>query len=702
MKFLTARLPGFFRNSPSKSIPIALLTLATALAAPLPAISSDKQMPVLLAQADLTAYGIEELMEINVTSVSKKSQKIADAAAAIYVITQDDIRRSGVTNIADALKMAPGVQVARIDSNKWAVTARGFNGRFANKLLVLMDGRSLYTPYFLGVYWEIQDTVLEDIERIEVIRGPGAALWGSNAVNGVVNIITKSADKTKGLLVSTGGGDYEKEFTTVRYGMALGDKTSLRLYGKHQERNAFKDSSGNSANDEWRTSRTGFRMDSLLSGQDTVTLQGDYFDGRLNETYLLYNLAYPTYYRFVQSNSGMSGGNILTRWQHNNSGTEGFSLQMYYDRTNVGMMVSPQKLNVADLDFQHRFSLGSFQDIVWGAGYRFTESDLENTPTIHYANQRLSNSIFSTFINDEISLIPSTVSLVLGSRFEQSNVSGFDVQPTGRLLWTVTPQNSVWGAVSRAVRTKTKAEEKINYDYRALPPNSAFNPNPLPLRLEIVGNPNFKSEEMISYEIGYRTEPLKHLSFDIATYYNSFKKLRVITPGTPYTEPISAPPANLVQPFLLSNDMHGHATGVEVSADWSPFDWWRLQGAYSFQHLKMQLDGISTDTINKGNAESDVPQNQFSLRSGFDLWNQVTLDLWLRGVDHLASIDGNQIPGYITMDARLAWKPYKNLELALVGQNLFDSHHPEFIPEYVNTVPTETVRSFYGKLTWQY
>lgn len=699
MAATNVRLPRLFSTAICIRIASCFLTL-TAIPAPGYAVSTSAKSPPLISHADLTAYDIEELMEITVTSVSKKSQKIANAAAAIHVISQEDIRRSGVTNIADALRMAPGVQVARIDSNKWAVTSRGFNGRFANKLLVLMDGRSLYNTFFLGVYWEVQDTVLEDIERIEVIRGPGAALWGANAVNGVINIITKSADKTKGTLISAGGGSYEQAFATVRQGTALGDNTDLRLYAKHQARDGFVDASGKETYDDWHKSQGGFRLDSQLTAQNNITLQGDYYDGKIKETYLFYNLptaTNPANSSLVRSKSGVSGGNILTRFQRTLANTDNFSLQSYYEHSEYNMLVAPERFNTVDLDFQHRFSFGDYQDIVWGVGYRFSEYEVTNSPTLSFKQQRTTNNLYSSFVHDEITLIPNALSLIIGSRFEENDHSGFDVQPNGRLLWTVTAHDSIWAAVSRAVRSSTKSEQTIQYNYRTIPPNTPADPWG---RLEIVGNPNFKSEELIAYELGYRTEPRPHLSFDIATYYNSYKKLRVITPGTFYTEP--GPPMNWVQPFILSNDMHGHAVGVEISADWRPLDWWRLQGTYSYQNLTMYLDGNSTDSINKGNAEGDVPQNQISLRSGFNLGKQVTLDLWLRGVDHLASIDGNQMPGYITMDARLAWKPLKDLELALVGQNLFDSHHPEFIPEYVNTIPTEVPISVYGKLTWQF
>lgn len=703
---MTISITRYSWHFPSAALGLitALLITSPVFAAPHPAATSDQQKPLLFAQADLTAYDIEELMDITITSVSKKTQKIAAAAAAIHVITQDDIHRSGVTTIADALRMVPGVQVAQIDSNKWAVTSRGFNGRFANKLLVLMDGRSLYTPFFIGVYWEVQDTLLEDIERIEVIRGPGAALWGANAVNGVINIITKSAEKTKGALISAGGGSSETAFASARYGAALGEATDLRLYAKHQQRDGFVDASGHDTFDAWHNTQGGFRLDSQLTTEDKLTIQGDYYQGTLDETYLLYNLptpANPAYSSIVQNKTGVSGGNILTRWQRTFSDTDHLSLQLYYDHIERNMIVSPQKFNTVDLDLQHRFSLGSHQDIVWGLGYRFSQYDVTNTPTLSFDQQRVNNHQFSSFVHDEITLIPATLSLMIGSRFEHSDYSGFDAQPNGRLLWTVTPNNTLWAAVSRAVRSSTKGEQDIHYNYRTMPQPLSMSLDPSnprdSLRLEIVGNRNFKSEELLAYEIGYRTQPLARLSFDLAAYYNSYENLRILTPGAPYTDTLSD-----VRPFMLSNNMHGHAVGVELSADWTPLDWWRLQASYSYQNLTMFLEGNSIDNINKGNAEGDVPQHQFSLRSGFDLGRQVSLNLWLRGTDRLASIDGISIPGYVTMDARLAWKPLKGLELALVGRNLLENHHAEFIPEYINTQPSEVVRSVYGKLTWQY
>jgi iron complex outermembrane receptor protein len=605
--------------------------------------------------------------------------------------------------------MVPGVQVAKIDSNKWAVSSRGFNGRFSNRLLVLMDGRSLYTPYFMGVYWEIQDTILEDIDRIEVIRGPGAALWGANAVNGVINIITKSAESTRSTLLTAGGGTYEKGFAAARVGASLSDSTNVRLYAKHNQRDSFQLESGGNSNDQWHTTQGGFRLDSQPNIHDTLALQGDYYDGRLNETFILYDspansAAVPGYKHIDAAGNHVNGGNILTRWQHTISETNNLSLQAYYDHSEYGMLLSPQKSNTVDLDFQQRFSAGSIHDFVYGFGYRYNLYEITNHPTLSFNTTSVTNNLFSTYIHDEISIVPSKIALIVGSRFEYNDNSGFSYQPNGRLLWTITPHNSIWGSVSRAVRSTTKGEQEINYNYRTTPQTGVnglgLDPSK-PLKLEINGNPDFKSEELLAYEIGYRSEVTSNISIDLAFYYNQYKNLRVITPYNAVSAGTPPNDYNLLQ-YKLSNDMHGNALGVEVAADWTPLDWWRLQLAYSYQNLQMNLDGNSKDVINKGNAEGDTPQHQVSLRSGFDFGKTVTLDLWLRGTDRLASIDGISIPGYFTMDVRMAWKPIKCLELSVVGQNLFQNRHPEFIPEYINTLPSDVVRSAYGKATFKF
>ena len=686
----------------NRNVPMAffssMLVKSSVLAAVMASINGS---PVFArTSGDLTELSLEALMDIEVTSVSKKSQKLANAAAAAFVISQEDIRRSGATTIPDVLRMVPGVQVARIDANKWAVSIRGFNGRFANKLLVLKDGRSVYTPLFSGVYWEQQDTPLDDIERIEVIRGPGAALWGANAVNGVINIITKSATATRGGLVTAGGGSSEQGFGSLRYGMAVGQDTDLRVYGNYTNRGTGQYHNGNNANDAWQTGSTGFRMDSKLSGRDALTLQGDYFSGSYDETYNLYNLASPGVPSARETSSRSNGLNLLSRWQRTLSDTDSLSLQFYYDHYQRDMLVLGETRDTADLDLQHRFRLGKRQDIVWGLGYRYTQDNLSNSPYILFSETDKGTSLFSGFIHDEITLLPDKLSLILGVRLEHNDYSGFEMQPNARLIWTPTPQHSFWASVSRAVRTPSRGDQDIQYRFLTLP--AAPPAVPVPVRVEIDGSSTLKSETVIAYELGYRTSPTPAVSIDLALFLNQYDKLRVPQPGVLSNAEL---PTNLVQLYNLTNSMHGHTYGAELSATWNVQEWWRLQATYSCLYARIYLDGSTNDLlseINRADAASGSPRHQGSIRSGFDLGSQVELDLWLRAVDRVDYIDQVSIPGYLTMDARLAWKPSKTLELSLVGQNLFRNHHPEYIPEFINTTASEVPRSVYGKVTWRF
>ncbi len=647
--------------------------------------------------ADLTSLSLESLMNIQVTSVSRHQQGLGTAAAAIHVITRDDIRRSGATSLADALKLAPGVQVARIDSSKWAVSIRGFAGRFANKLLVLMDGRSLYTPFFSGVFWDTHDTLLEDVERIEVIRGPGASLWGSNAVNGVINIITRNSSGTLGSLASVSAGSYEKGTAAVRHGFTLGDETDMRIYAKHLVRGDGALPDGSDADDSWQLSRAGFRSDSALNAYDSLTLSGDVYDGRYDETYTYYRLptpANPDYDYVVDSTARDRGVNLMARWQRNLREKGSLSLQFYYEYSDRDMDILGERRNTFDAEFNHRVILDR-HDVVWGLGYRLSRDAMRNTSIGRYDDESESTHHISGFVHDQITLIPQTLTLILGARLEHHNFTGYEFQPNARLSWTPSPERTVWAAVSRAVRIPFRGERDFKYRFLTLPPAPGL---PLPLRLEIDGTDDFESETLLAYEVGFRTEPFSGFSFDIAAFYNIYDNLRVTEAGPVFLES----PDNLAQIYLLRNDMEGRSYGFEIAASWTPMDWWRLQAAYSYIDLRMKMKKDYTDVINKGNAEGSTPQHQVSLRSGFDLARNVTLDLWLRGVDRVEYIDRQSIDGYATLDARLAWMPTRNLELSLVGQNLLDSHHPEFIPEFINTTPSEVERSVYAKVEWQF
>jgi iron complex outermembrane receptor protein len=658
-------------------------------------------------ETDFLSMPLEDLMNIEITSVSKKSQRLSDAAAAVFVITQEDIRRSGVTSIPEALRMAPGVQVARIDANKWAVSIRGLNGRFANKLLVLMDGRSLYSPLFAGVYWEVQDTPLEDIERIEVIRGPDAALWGANAVNGVINIITKSADATLGGMVSAGAGSQERGFATARYGVSLGKDNNLRFFVKHRDIDNQVDAAGNTTHDGWQMTRGGFRFDGQPSWRDTLSLSGEYYDGGVDEKYTLYRLPTPQdpgTSSTPDATSRMRGGNLLARWQHTLEENGNLSLQLYYDHFERSMIILGEQQDTVDLEFQHRFTLWERQELIWGVGYRFSSDRLSDTAIISFNPAARDTQLYSGFLHDEIKLIPEHLSLIIGTRLEHNSYTGFEFQPNGRLLWTPNANQSFWGAVSRAVRTPARGDSDIAYRYRTYPATPAAPPVPAmpPVRLEIDGSKAFKSETLVAYELGYRTEPMQHVALDVAVFYNDYQRLRVLKVEQGFFEPSIQQPENAVQPLSLSNLMHGHTYGVELAGEWSPVPWWRLHATYSYLRAKMTLESPSVDMINKGDAEGDSPRHTFTVRSGLDMGKGVEFDCWLRGASRLNYIDMETIPGYITLDLRLAWKPTPRLELALVGQNLLHEHKSEFIPEFINTFATEVQRSVYGKLTWKF
>jgi iron complex outermembrane receptor protein len=638
---------------------------------------------------DLTELTLQELMNIEVTSVAKTPQSLQDATAAVFVISREDIRRSGVTSIPEALRLAPGVQVARISSNAWAVSARGFNGRFANKLLVLMDGRTLYNHLFSGVFWDIQDTLLEDVERIEVIRGPGAALWGANAVNGVINIITREAGSTQGTLLTAGGGTEERAFVGVRQGGSLGAGTFLRLYGKAFERDGGQDASGREGADDWRMQRAGFRLDRQADAVDAFTVQGDIYRGRIGETFIVPTLSPPFSQQFDED-TDVSGGNLLSRWCRTFSETSDLALQVYFDRALNHDAITGQARNTYDLDFQHRFAPGRRHSLLWGLGYRYYEDDTRPGPTLAFDPEDDSKELLRAFVQDEVELIAGRLRLTLGSQFEHNDHTGFEIQPTLRLRWTPRPNHTLWGAISRAVHTPSRAEDDIRLDQATLPTTP-------PTVVALVGDHDVAAEELLAFELGYRSQLTPRLALDVATFYNRYRNLVTAEPGSPFLETEPAP-LHAVLPLVGDNRMRGKSYGAELAVDWHALSRWRLQAVYSYLQLLLDVDADSQSDLFKELALT-APHHQASLRSSLDLARGVELDLWLRYVDNLPAPD---IGSYLTLDARLAWTPRRNLELALVGQNLLDDRHPEFASEKLDAAVMEIERGVYGKITWQF
>ncbi len=624
----------------------------------------------------LRSMSIQELLEVPVTTVSRRPQKYADAAAALFVISREDIRRSGATNVPELLRMVPGVQVARIDASKWAISARGFNGRYANKLLVQMDGRTLYTPLYSGVYWDVQDTLLEDVERIEVIRGPGATLWGANAVNGIINIITRSAYETESALLSAGLGDEERAVGAFRYGSRIGDAASFRVYAKGFERDGGRYFSGEQAPDDASDRRVGFRADLDASQADSLTLQGDYYEGAAGAAVA----AGPVR---LEAASETSGANLLARWSRRLGADAAMELQFYYDHSSRSNWSLHEERDTYDLDFQHHFTAGGNHALVWGAGYRLTRDDIRKVPgsppDFHPA--RRDAATFSAFVQDDISLLDGSVHLIVGSKLEHNDYTGWEVQPNVRGLWNLETGTTLWASVSRAVRTPSRLESDVTIVSD-------------PLTHVIQGNPDMRAERLNAYELGLRMQPLGNLSLDLAAFYNDYDHLQTYEPDGPFFPP----------PFTLvfDNGMRGSSHGLELAVNWDVSRNWRLKAAYS--HLKMDLEPKpgSRDPLSPQQWDR-APEDQFSLRSLLDLGEDWELD---GSLYYVGALPHTEVSSYWRLDLRLGWHPLPGLELSLLARNLLDDGRPEFV-EFSGNAPgtglisTREERTFLLQATWR-
>ncbi len=633
---------------------LGLPLLLLGLAAPL---SSQEEPPV--EPAELKQLSIEQLMEIDVTSVSRRSERLSKAAAAITVITGEDLRRSGVTNLPDALRLSVSMHVAQSDGHTWAISARGFNSSFAtaDKLLVLIDGRSVYTPLFSGVFWDVQDVPLEDVDRIEVIRGPGATLWGANAVNGVINIITRSAKATQGGLVTAGAGN-ETDLGSVRWGGKLGAGTYYRAYGKYYSRSALDLEQGGSAHDPLHRTQGGFRVDRDDAGAGAFTLQGDLYNGGYSE------VSRP-------QDTDLDGANLLGRWKRTLAAGSSMDLQVYFDRSHRRTPgYFEEHRDTLDADFQHRFPVGQRQDVVWGLGSRVTRDEVTNSQVVEFIPDHRTLNLFSSFVQDEIALVKDRLRLTLGSKFEYNDYSGLEVQPSLRAAWTPNDRHTLWGAVSRAVRTPTRLDEDVAF--------LAANGTPF-----LSGNRDFRSEELLAWELGYRIQPTPDLLVDAALFYDVYDHLRTF-------EPVGS-----TGQFVFGNELDADAWGLELRSSWQPAPWWRLHAGYVWfgKHLRLAPD--SGDPTG-GKLSGDDPRSRWSLRSVMDLPGGFELDGWLRYVGELPS---PLVPAYTELDVHLGWRWSERLELALVGQNLLHAHQVEFAP---NPFVEAVQRSFYGKVTWHF
>jgi len=611
----------------------------------------------------LKKLSIEQLMNLQVTSVSKRPERLSQTASAIQVTTQEDIRRSGASSLAEALRLASNLQVAQVDSRQWAISARGFNSTTANKLLVLVDGRTVYTPLFSGVFWDVQEVPLADIDRIEVISGPGATLWGANAVNGVINVITKDAKDTQGLLLSGGGGTEQHGFGTVRYGAALGSTVRARIYGRGFGRDATALPNGQDGADDWHLWQGGFRMDWDAATVSRVTLQGDLYDGRIGQPSPGADIA-------------VSGGNVMAKWSRTISEKSSLAGQLYYDRTHRDIPgLFGEDLDTYDVDLQHQARLGARHDVVWGLGYRLINDRVVNSSALAFLPPHVAREWFTGFVQDEIALVPDRFHLTLGTKVEHNDYTGFEIQPSGRVNWTLSPSATLWAAVSRAVRTPSRIDREL------------FAPGQPPYFL--AGGPGFHSEEELAYELGFRRHQ-GPLALSVATFYSRYHGLRSL-------EQVNPPPT-----IVIGNGQDGESYGAEVTTEYWLTNRWRLRAGYTELRVHIWPNPGSTDR-SRGATESQTPDRQFLLQSSLDLPAHLALAAGFRAID---DIPKQQVPAYAELNATLTWQPTSHLDLSLVGQNLLHGQHREFgAPPASPTAPDtrrDIQRGVYGAVAWRF
>jgi len=614
---------------------------------------------------------LEDLVNVKVTSVSKKEENLNDAAAAIFVLNNDDLQRSGATTVADALRLVPGMQVAAIDSGNWAISARGFNSQFANKLLVMIDGRTVYSPLFSGVYWDAQQVFLDDVDRIEVIRGPGATVWGANAVDGVINILTKSARDTQGGLIYAGGGDVHLAQGGARYGGQISENTYYRVYGTYQLNDDFQTTSGRSTHDGWDLEKGGFRVDRYIHDDSGhLTWQSDAYGGTL-----------------ANRTGDLNGFNTLGRWTQRISEHSSYEVQGYFDHTYRNDSLAQAAVETADLSWQHTFGLGEHNDVNWGLGYRFTDSRVSkaNSPAVTIVDHNVPLNLFSAFVQDEFKIIPDRLFLTLGTKVEHNDFTGFEVQPSARLSFKPAENQTVWAAVSRAVRTPNEVESKNIINFALGPP--VVGPGGGLYVPTLINGMNVKSEVLWAYELGYRIQPGHHVSVDVATFYNDYSHLVSNSPE----DFIPGTPVGIleVEPF---NTLRAESYGGEAVLTVAPTGSWRLSASYSLLMLHVQGEPASDART----LELNAPTHSVVLRSGYDFTHRVSLDADLRYVDKV-----DRIAAYVTADIRVSFRPIPNLELALVGQNLLEDHHSEQA-SLIGAPTTEVPRGFYGTIKWRF
>ena len=642
------------------------------------------------ADTEIADLELEDLFAMEVTSLTLSAQRFQDTPAAIFVLTGEDIRRSGVRSIPEALRMVPGLQVARLSGNKWAISARGFDSIFSDKMLVMIDGRTVYTPLFAGVYWDVQDTLLEDIDRIEVIRGPGGTLWGANAVNGVINIVTKRAADTQGAYVSGGGGDLERGFAEGRFGDSIGEKVQYRVYAKYDERTALDDPApGQPAFDATSMVRAGARIDMQPFDDANLTLQGDFYDGTSdNVAQSVLRTLVPALAPRLPTSSDLLGGNALVRWDQGLGEAGSLMVKAYYDRSARGDIVWAETRDTWDVEFQHQIGLPLATDLSWGGQYRRTSEEIVPGFETSFLPPLFSEDLFTGFLQLETAMFDERLRVLLGSKFIDNDHTGFEAQPSFRFSLNPVPagrdwgSHTLWGAVTRAVRLPSRSIDDMS-----------VTPTPFPTAI-LVGNRSAISEIVYAFEAGYRVQPVDAVQLDVAGYYNLYRDVLSLEQSTPV-------PPNL--PLTWRNLIEGDGYGIELSTSWRPCDVWRLRVGYTWAQLSLTaLPGSSSVGLPVGIGtpaiSSAVPEHQVQVVSTLDLPLDFEFDTHLYYVDRVPLF---AVDSYVRLDLRLGWRPTEWLELYASAMNLIEDRHQEWAYEFDYT-HTLVPRSFMGGATLRF
>ena len=640
---------------------------------------------------DLTQLSLEDLLKLEViTTIGKRQQKISRVPAAVYVISAEDIEHSGVTSIPDALRLAPGVEVAQVDNVSWAISIRGFNSVLSNKLLVLVDGRTVYSSIYTQVLWAVQDLPLEDVERIEVIRGPGAAIWGANAVDGVINIVTRSARTTLGKRLSVEAGSHDQAIADASYGGKLGGDAVFRVSGRYALRGQLDAVGDGEEHDRLDLQRGDIRGDWAPSARDSISVSGDIYQSHGAEI-LQTPFLQPPGNLYINSPTSFEGGSLLSRWTHVTARNSQVVAQVYYERSHYVQQGNNSADNTLDFDFHEENHLGKRHDVLWGAGFRHIREDTIPSFAVTFTPRDKTIKLFSAFGQDEIALVQNRLWLTLGTRLEHNPYSGVEAEPDLRILWAPNHRHSLWAATSRAVRTPAAFEERARFNTAVLPGSAG-----VPALIVFAGNSNARSEDLLAHEFGYRLQQSQRLSFDLTAFYDLYQHLTSTRPGIPFLES-DPPPLHLVLPQVLTNELNGHSYGAELSSTYIVSPRWKLTGSYSW--LRLFYNPNPDPNVSSPFQVGASPRHQFQLHSYLLLPHRIGFDT---NAYYAAKMPVLGVEDYTRLDAHLSWSPAERVKLSCGLQNLLAPRHLEFIEPVIPTLPTQVPRSFYGKVEWEF